>query len=200
MQYYRETSGIPSGDPVLVLQTDNTLHCALKCNSLAVCQAFRFANRTCELFNASFVPCHGSGCFAVFTADGWPSCPDGWLVFEGSCFMFGNSSANFTAAQNFCKSHGGNLIHVNSAPENDFVRSHARTLQGRFWLALNQPEEGHWIWVDTNTTDTFLGWAPNEPDWSAGECAVFEGQKDYQWADYPCVYNDVIPLCEISGE
>ncbi|KAH3791926.1 hypothetical protein DPMN_145416 [Dreissena polymorpha] len=32
---------------------------------------------------------------------------------------------------------------------------------------------------------------------NAGRTELVGRRKDFQWADYPCVYNDIIPLCEL---
>ncbi|XP_052249792.1 perlucin-like protein [Dreissena polymorpha] len=131
-------------------------------------------------------------------------CPDGWLAFEGSCYLFGHTPAHFTEAQHFCAQHGGSLIHVDLAMENDFIRTYIRDLHQsdshHWWLGLTDVlVEGHFKWVDTNTPATFLGWAPGEEFTLNEDCAAFYNSLDFKWADVGCELNDIIPLCEISS-
>ncbi|KAH3737839.1 hypothetical protein DPMN_044436 [Dreissena polymorpha] len=58
--------GCPDGEPVMILQADRLLECVRQCNNIAACKSFSFADRKCELLNASIVPGQGSGCYAKY--------------------------------------------------------------------------------------------------------------------------------------
>ncbi|XP_052237663.1 snaclec aspercetin subunit alpha-like [Dreissena polymorpha] len=66
--------------------------------------------------------------FALLAASEGTDCPDGWLAFEGSCYLFADIHAHFTEAAHYCQQHGGSLIHVDSDTENDFIRNYLRGL------------------------------------------------------------------------
>ncbi|KAH3754012.1 hypothetical protein DPMN_188670 [Dreissena polymorpha] len=60
-----DKAGCPDGEPMMILQANQLLECFRQCSKIAACKSFSFADRKCELFNASIVPGKGSGCYAT---------------------------------------------------------------------------------------------------------------------------------------
>ncbi|XP_053383022.1 snaclec clone 2100755-like [Mercenaria mercenaria] len=55
-------------------------------------------------------------------------CPDGWLAFKGSCYLFGKDNVHFTEAEEYCRHHHeSRLVHVET-PEEKYV---SKRLHGR---------------------------------------------------------------------
>ncbi|KAH3806759.1 hypothetical protein DPMN_135085 [Dreissena polymorpha] len=72
--------------------------------------------------------------FSLLAATEGTDCPDGWLAFDCSCYLFPKTPARFWEAVHYCQIHGGNLIHVDSDMENYFIKNCLR--------GVRRPNEG----------------------------------------------------------
>ncbi|XP_052252315.1 snaclec echicetin subunit alpha-like isoform X3 [Dreissena polymorpha] len=102
-------------------------------------------------------------------------CPNGWIAYEGSCYLFGHEDIpmTFTAAEQYCRQHGGgHLIHVENVQENAFIKDQLR-------------ERKHFQPDDHDTLDQ--------------DCLIFTSVYDFRWADVQCSYK-FPPICEIRSE
>ncbi|XP_045182625.1 C-type lectin domain family 10 member A-like [Mercenaria mercenaria] len=141
------------------------------------------------------------GLFATVKGYQATTCYDGWLPFEGSCYLFGHQAAHFTEAEHFCRQHkNSHLIHIQSKAENDFIKDRLRDFKSKnWWLGLTDEFiEGTWKWFDTDQTTNFTDWYPGQPDVNPEDCAVYYPAFDFAWGDLPCSSNNY-PICEISG-
>ncbi|KAL4218175.1 hypothetical protein ACF0H5_022911 [Mactra antiquata] len=139
-------------------------------------------------------------CGFVNTAD-ISTCHNGWLAFEGSCYLFGETAAHFTEAEDFCrKHHNSHLVHIDSDLENKFIKDHLRDHQTHsWWMGLtDQDIEGVWKWFDTDTVAAFTDWDPSQPDPSEEDCGVFWLAFDFKWGDVPCT-SSFPPICEMGS-
>ncbi|WAR04490.1 CLC6A-like protein [Mya arenaria] len=87
------------------------------------------------------------------------SCPNGWIAYEGSCYLFNNKdNMSFVAAEEFCTQNGGHVVHIDDEAENNFIKDQARQY--------------------THTSN----WDPSQPnDGSYAECVVLWADQDYKW-------------------
>ncbi|WAR01292.1 CLC4G-like protein [Mya arenaria] len=99
------------------------------------------------------------------------SCLDGWIKYQGSCYLFGNTAGTFAQAEEFCAENGGNLVHINNSDENDFLKESARE---RTNWSISQPDDG----------------SSNE------DCAELHSGYGLKWNDRECDNNSHYPLCE----
>ncbi|WAR04498.1 hypothetical protein MAR_019867 [Mya arenaria] len=54
-------------------------------------------------------------------------CPNGWIAYEGSCYLFNNKDMmSFVMAEAFCSQKGGHVVHVDDEEENNFIKDAAR--------------------------------------------------------------------------
>ncbi|XP_052762406.1 asialoglycoprotein receptor 1-like [Mya arenaria] len=131
------------------------------------------------------------------------NCPDNFLAFHGSCYLFGDTKLSFYEAEHYCNQHGAHLVHVNSAIEDDFLKEHLRRLKpfDVWWMGLtDEVAEGHYVWTDDNTPAQYTGWHPGQPDGGGEDCVVFSTSWDFQWGDYGCTHTEGF-ICETeSGE
>ncbi|KAL4220797.1 C-type lectin (CTL) or carbohydrate-recognition domain (CRD) [Mactra antiquata] len=128
-------------------------------------------------------------------------CPDGWVIFQGSCYYVGYElSLTFIEAAHYCQQHHANLITIESSLENSFVKDLLRKTRVDYvWIGLTDMDiEGVWCWYSNDQIAHYTDWYPNEPDSNSGneDCAVFHASS-YKWRDYLCsrTYH---PLCEMS--
>ncbi|XP_031699610.1 C-type lectin domain family 4 member E-like [Anarrhichthys ocellatus] len=78
-------------------------------------------------------------------------CPDSWRLFENKCYFFSSRKLSWSSSRAWCQTQGGDLLIINSEPEQSFVfeSSQAPQTSSRLWIGLTDAEEeGEWRWVD----------------------------------------------------
>ncbi|XP_045165015.2 asialoglycoprotein receptor 1-like [Mercenaria mercenaria] len=58
-------------------------------------------------------------------------CPDNWLTYGQSCYYFSNQSVTWLDAMARCQTLGGYLAEINTASENQFLRTHAKQINSK---------------------------------------------------------------------
>ncbi|XP_045156976.1 ladderlectin-like isoform X2 [Mercenaria mercenaria] len=124
-------------------------------------------------------------------------CPDTWIPYKGSCYIFVATKNTFSRSELHCLSLGANLVHIENELENEFIRSQLRTLkETTYWIGLTDAgTEGIFNWVDDNSTASFTGWEKAQPDNSEGkeDCVHIRHTYSYNWNDAQCTssYNSI---------
>ncbi|XP_060565780.1 perlucin-like isoform X2 [Ruditapes philippinarum] len=115
-------------------------------------------------------------------------CPDGWIKYKGSCYLFVENKLSFDAAQANCQCLHGHLVHIENENENAFLRNHLRTLKDSLmWIGLTDSEtEGVFKWIDDSSTVSFTDWSPKQPDNSGNKEDCVEFYPDLKWNDRNC--------------
>ncbi|KAL4617320.1 macrophage mannose receptor 1-like [Arapaima gigas] len=98
-------------------------------------------------------------------------CPQGWNLFKNKCYMFkGNHlhehefKANWTVAQQWCRTQGGDLAVIDDQYENDFVASYLKDLVEPVWIGLSDIlHEGKFAWSDGSQV-LYTNWNEKEPN------------------------------------
>ncbi|XP_060573476.1 lactose-binding lectin l-2-like isoform X2 [Ruditapes philippinarum] len=126
-------------------------------------------------------------------------CPDTWIRFHESCYLFPNKTYMFDDAEHVCIQYGSRLVNIESDFENTFLKNHMRSLKNaNYWTGLTaSSDRKSWIWHNTNTEAMFLDWSGRSPNNYHGdqECVFMEHAYDFQWNDYSCA-NKFNPVCE----
>ncbi|MGF1514936.1 MAG: DUF4347 domain-containing protein, partial [Elainellaceae cyanobacterium] len=121
---------------------------------------------------------------------------DGTLpIYSGNTYQLTSGAKSWEAAQAEAQSLGGNLVAINDAAEERWLK---QTFGGgeRLWIGLSdRAQEGTFRWVNGDTT-TYRNWAAGEPnDYKFG--GAFTAGEDYslmnwngagQWNDMPNRY------------
>ncbi|XP_045160082.2 perlucin-like isoform X1 [Mercenaria mercenaria] len=117
-------------------------------------------------------------------------CPDTWIRFRGSCYLFPRGDVNFSAAEYFCVQHGSHIVHVESESENNFLKNHMRDLkESSYWIGLTDTDvEGTWVWSGTGKYALFTDWSSHSPNNYDGNqhCVFMEFAHDFEWNDMTC--------------
>ncbi|XP_048769474.2 perlucin-like protein [Ostrea edulis] len=120
------------------------------------------------------------------------NCPNHWTNHQSSCYLFMQDvPVDFIEAGSFCQRRASKLVEVETAYENNFLRSHivgTRPQEG-YWIGLSDiVSEGEWVWTSTQTKASFVDWTPNQPDNSQGhqDCAMFFAPDGFHWNDHFC--------------
>lgn len=120
------------------------------------------------------------------------ACPDGWIAYKGSCYLFGSDDVIFTVAEEYCRQHGGRLVHVETYEENLFLKGLMKhhLKDANFWLGMtDEITEGVWKWYGSDKAVGYFDWGPTEPqDFGSGEdCALFYLSIQFVWVDASCL-------------
>ncbi|XP_059149107.1 macrophage mannose receptor 1-like [Physella acuta] len=118
-------------------------------------------------------------------------CPGGWTVYQQkrTCLQLNTNLKTWPDARGYCKANGGDLVKIADSEFNGFVNGLVTSLQGDYWIGLNdQRRENAFGWLDETTTAAFTSWAPGEPN-NANQnenCASLSASRGYKWNDAPC--------------
>jgi len=110
-------------------------------------------------------------------------CPMGWTDFQDSCYIASTEKQSWEASRLWCRGNGADLVSINSAEENNIIR----TLCGQrsCWLGLSEKAgtgtqhtaqaQQQWVWDDGSDLSSYSNWKVwggqnSEPNnWGAGK-------------------------------
>ena len=94
-------------------------------------------------------------------------------IYNGSRYLVTDTAMTWTDAQAYAESIGGNLVTINDAAENQWLKDTFGTTEA-LWIGFTDREtEGTWKWASGEGADWILGadntgiyadWAPTQPD------------------------------------
>ncbi|XP_048240318.1 perlucin-like [Haliotis rufescens] len=127
------------------------------------------------------------------TSESCNCCPDAWIRYGNSCYMFVGTTETWVEASQQCLMRGSALAAIETAEENAFITGYLKVFGDiganmQTWIGGSDVEiEGIWKWASSGERVTYTNWAPTEPD-ETGDCMVIwpAGGYNYRWADYPC--------------
>ncbi|XP_068697308.1 uncharacterized protein [Montipora foliosa] len=135
-----------------------------------------------------------------------PTCPSGWAKHGQSCYKGYNHKSLWRNAKARCQEHGGHLVTINDAMEQNFVKNMAALLRGdyRIWIGLRRNSNGRFTHWDNGEELSFTRWIPGEPNnfFNDEDCAEML-RYDGRWLDRTCEgpFAGEHPfICEISGQ
>lgn len=114
------------------------------------------------------------------------------LPFGGHDYFFTLTPLNWAQAQANCSASGYNLVSINSAAEEEWLRQQEAVRGGGYWWIgyTDAGFEGIWVWADASPIG-YTNWSPNEPNDSLGneDCAVdnwLDPTTNAKWNDLIC--------------
>ncbi|XP_062244930.1 CD209 antigen-like protein E [Platichthys flesus] len=120
-------------------------------------------------------------------------CPDDWIRFGSSCYLFSTSKKNWTESKSFCEDRMAQLVIISSEQEQNFIRSFGNDIL----IGLTDEEtEGSWKWVNGSVAiQTY--WGNNQPDNKGSEdcVVVLHYESSRSWNDIACSTREYF-LCE----
>ncbi|XP_071959936.1 uncharacterized protein [Antedon mediterranea] len=113
------------------------------------------------------------------------SCPEGWFLFEGSCYSV-EKRANWTRARDKCLEIDAYLVVVGNQNENDFLVT-LKYSDAKMWIGLSDMKnETDYIWV-TNESSQYRNFDSGEPSNSRNEnCVWIKPGESGKWNDVSC--------------
>ncbi|MEM9264082.1 MAG: DUF4347 domain-containing protein [Cyanobacteria bacterium P01_F01_bin.13] len=121
-----------------------------------------------------------------------PPPPDGF-IYNGKRYLLTDGSKTWEQAQAEAESLGGNLVTINDAAEETWLRQTFGDAE-RLWIGLNDRQvEGQFEWANGEPV-TYLNWASGEPNNFNGneDMAALNWNSQGEW-------NDWFPTTEVRG-
>ncbi|NXY77127.1 CLC4E protein, partial [Glareola pratincola] len=81
---------------------------------------------------------------------GWMCCPNGWKLFQKSCYYLSTDLMSWVESVQNCTGMGSHLVVINSEAEQTFLSIELQQFpKGRnYYIGLHVQEVGKWQWVD----------------------------------------------------
>ncbi|MGK7894503.1 MAG: lectin-like protein, partial [Xenococcus sp. (in: cyanobacteria)] len=110
-----------------------------------------------------------------------PPIPQGAITHNGSAYLLTDSTMTWDEAQAQAQSLGGNLVTINDAAENQWLKDTFGTTEALFIGLSDAETEGTWKWASGEVPNWVLGQTNNGiyADWTPGEPDDYNGNQDY---------------------
>ncbi|XP_078380532.1 uncharacterized protein LOC144663449 isoform X2 [Oculina patagonica] len=156
------------------------------CHSNATC------NNTIGSYNCTCKPgFHGNGrnsCEVLF------QCSPSWIAFQSSCYKLFTDEKDWDNANTSCVANGAQLVKIESADENDFIKKELLAGRVHYWIGLTDAEtENYWKWSDGSKLAGYINWMSGEPNnYENEDCGeILKGNfhdalYDGEWGDDRC--------------
>ena len=92
---------------------------------------------------------------------------DGSFTYGQSTYILTPKAMTWQDAQAYAESRGGNLVTINDAAENQWLKDTFGTTEALFIGMSDAETEGTWKWASGQSV-TYTDWAPNEPNDAQG--------------------------------
>ena len=121
----------------------------------------------------------------------------------GSCYKLFTVPETWDNARSKCESLGAQLVKIESAEENDFLKKTYLSSSGvTYWIGLSDRlVEGEWIWADGSSLGGYTNWHQNPNNLGGNQHCVhiatgpfFIGE--YNFNGYDAGWNDL--ECDIT--
>ncbi|GAB6018375.1 Fc fragment of IgE, low affinity II, receptor for (CD23) [Chamberlinius hualienensis] len=121
-------------------------------------------------------------------------CPDTFTELPTGCYYFSDTGKTWFQALRDCIKRGAYMISLESAEENDAIRSQLNVISEQrnhlndWWLgAWDGPQEGAFQWVSYWSRVNYSDWSPGDPNnLNVENCVHVTPSIDYHWEDYSC--------------
>ncbi len=118
---------------------------------------------------------------------------DDTLTYNGNQYVLTNGAKTWEQAQAEAESLGGNLVTINAAAEETWLKQNFGDTEG-FWIGINDiATEGQFVWASGEAV-TYTNWAPGEPN-NGG------GNQDFGWMNFSTTrqWDDNSPGVQLRG-
>ncbi len=91
-------------------------------------------------------------------------CQSPWIAFQGSCYALFTQARPWSVADTHCKRESAQLVKIESADENEFIRQNFLSSGVDYWIGLTDAQtEGVWKWPDGSQLTGYINWDAAEP-------------------------------------
>ena len=128
---------------------------------------------------------------------GIPSCNNGWLLHESSCYFFSTDTVTWLDAVTACQNRNATLVQIESMVEDKFLVQRLKVLHGEtggefhYWTNGNVIDvQYEWVWGHPGgqTIGGYTNWATSDPNGGSIEDCVALYGRNFKWVDITCNY------------
>ena len=126
------------------------------------------------------------------------------MSHRNSCYLFSHETARWADAVLTCQFFDSQLIEIEDATENAYIKNVLNGLGGAGWYmgATDKAVEEEFIWMKSKKplTQVFADWAPGEPENHNHDegCVALHSGSSYLWIDISCE-DRYYYICETSS-
>lgn len=116
-------------------------------------------------------------------------CPDAWIHFQDSCYLFPSGEFRFEDAEFLCIQYGSHLVHIETEAENVFLKNYMSNFKDSdYWTGLVRGNSGKWIWHGSEKEASYINWSNISPNNYGGkqDCVYQQLSYNFQWNDETC--------------
>ena len=197
------TAGIRLLHQYKTQQFSSHLQCLIECSLDSRCLAINYQLNTqiCELNDNSVYVVNGYNSeknvenWTIYTK-GIPSCNNGWLLHESSCYFFSTDTVTWLDAVTACQNRNSTLVQIESMDEDNFLVLRLKVLHGEtggefhYWTNGNDIDvQTQWAWdyPGGQAIGNYQNLAMSDPNGGTNEdCIALYGFLDFKWVDIPC--------------
>ncbi|KAH3710599.1 perlucin-like protein [Dreissena polymorpha] len=125
------------------------------------------------------------------------ACDDGWLSYNGHCYLFSHDIQSWIGSEGVCFHFGAYLAEIDDNAEDMFLQNFVNMFAKTYWVGgTDLSNEGDWIWANSKKhfSRTYDRWQGNEPNNKHGlENCLMLGS--FGWNDSTCP-SQVNYICE----
>ncbi|NXL90161.1 CLC4D protein, partial [Alectura lathami] len=101
----------------------------------------------------------------------WTCCPEGWRLFQKSCYFISTDKMSGNESEQNCTGMGSHLVVITT--EEEQISQIFRIREANVYIGLSAQEVSEWHWVDqTPYNGTAAFWRPGEPSNVRNEMCV----------------------------
>ncbi|XP_078374843.1 asialoglycoprotein receptor 2-like [Oculina patagonica] len=186
-QYYKQLKQGKTADKIIDGNTDQDSVVYHEINPPISARLIRF--RPVAWHNHISMRVELYGCRVLF------QCPPTWSAYEGSCYKLFTDEKDWNSAKAFCNTEGAQLVKIENANENDFIKREFLIGKADYWIGLTDAEtENDWEWTEGCKLTGYTNWRAgqpsnkNEQDCVAIRKGNFNGfNSDGEWYDNKCL-------------
>ena len=113
------------------------------------------------------------------------------MSHRNSCYLFSHETASWADAVLTCQLLDSQLIEIEDAIENTYIKNVVKGLGGAGWYtgATDKAVEGEFVWMNSkkSLSNSFTDWTPGEPgNVNQDEGCLVLYHTHYTWEDVSC--------------
>ncbi|VDI68489.1 Hypothetical predicted protein [Mytilus galloprovincialis] len=135
------------------------------------------------------------------------NCPNGWLIYDSSCYLISQTSVDWADSVTFCKAFGSKLVEIESQKEDNFIQTtlkhkheHDSAPPHGYWIGLTDVViQNEWTWIDSGRelSNMYSHWEKGQPDSRQSEnCGILWHSTGFTWHDDFCSDKVAFFICE----
>ncbi|XP_060567340.1 perlucin-like protein [Ruditapes philippinarum] len=169
----------------------------LPCSCREMSQCRKPSNEViCDCSNSGYTGSNceteiGTPCGSHEACNEGDTCPDGWIKFQCSCYMYVSTEVDWQTAKSDCQSKGAYLVEITTKAESDFIYSFVE-VDDYTWTGLTDiGAEGTFVWECSGESPDYIVNDAIDFNTELNDCV----KSGFYWEAVTCSTNQAY-ICE----